>query len=219
MLSIANAAPGPVAGPASGSYPRLHPWSNFGRFVTTAAPGTVVYANKEFRSGTSMATPFVSGVVALMYSVNPFMTPADVERILSGPSGTKYFTLPYPTKSGGMISAAKAVGVAASLVVAGKVVYQGAGVRGAVVTMKTKRAGQTPLRALTNSSGNFFFRRPPVGDALELNVEKRGLFFPAHLGENNRPLYPPRLFIEGEYADAESSPGGRLQGNSRVIDR
>ncbi|MEY4000540.1 MAG: hypothetical protein RLZZ626_895 [Actinomycetota bacterium] len=41
----------------------------------TKTPGAPDYANEE---GTSMATPIVAGVVALMYSVNPKITPAQV---------------------------------------------------------------------------------------------------------------------------------------------
>lgn len=216
VLSIANASPGPVLVRGGGSSPRLHPWSNFGRFVNTAAPGTVVFANNEFRSGTSMAAPFVSGVVALMRSVNPFITPAEIEQMLSGPQGTKYFSLPYPTRSGGMVSAFKAVKLSSTSVVAGKVVSQGSGIRGAIVTMTTKRAGQMLSRGLSDSSGNFFFRRPPVGEALEIKVEKRGLFFPAQQDLNNRPGYPPRLIIEGEPAESERPADSIPQGSARV---
>lgn len=206
VLSVANAAPGPMMGSGAVNSPRLHPWSNFGRFVNTAAPGTVVFANKEFRSGTSMAAPFVSGIVALMYSVNPFMTPAEIEQILTSSQGTKYFSQPLPTRSGGMVSAEKAIKFASSYVVAGRVLKDGAGLQGAVVTMTTTGAGG-PFNVLTDSSGNFFFRRPPVGQSLEIKVEKPGLFFAAQRDENMRVSSPIRMFVEGEPTDFEPRDG------------
>ena len=69
-------------------------YSNFGSLVDIAAPGSSVLSTYNsgqtipaqsiysFMDGTSMATPHVSGVVALMYSVNPDITPARVEAII-----------------------------------------------------------------------------------------------------------------------------------------
>jgi subtilisin family serine protease len=53
------------------------------------APGVDIYStvpgNKyEFMDGTSMATPYVSGVAALMLSANPNLTPNQVRQIITG---------------------------------------------------------------------------------------------------------------------------------------
>lgn len=69
--------------------------SNYGEGVTIAAPGRrvlsthndgktkaahYIYSEKD---GTSMAAPHVSGVVALMLSINPFLTPDQVTQLLA----------------------------------------------------------------------------------------------------------------------------------------
>ena len=86
-------------------------YSNYNSFVDVVAPGGEFWileaygvlstvwndernqADYEFLQGTSMATPHVSGLVALMLSVNPTLTPAQIEQILKetaydlGPAG------------------------------------------------------------------------------------------------------------------------------------
>ncbi len=71
----------------SGSYVFDDSYSNYGADKDVAAPGSNIYStlpgNTYNRmSGTSMATPVVSGVAALLYYVNPGLAAADVEGIL-----------------------------------------------------------------------------------------------------------------------------------------
>lgn len=79
-------------------------YSNYGSVVDVAAPGgdgssgilstlnsgttTPGSDNYAFYNGTSMATPHVAGVVALMYSVKPSITPDEVESILKSTART-----------------------------------------------------------------------------------------------------------------------------------
>lgn len=62
-------------------------WSNYGDAIDLVAPGASVYSTTtggSYRSGsgTSFATPIAAGVAALVYSVNPELTPSQVEQIL-----------------------------------------------------------------------------------------------------------------------------------------
>jgi len=65
-------------------------FSNYGDTVDVSAPGVAIYStlnsglrgpsaeSYEFYSGTSMATPFVAGLVALMLTRSPSLTPSEV---------------------------------------------------------------------------------------------------------------------------------------------
>ena len=81
-------------------------YSNFGSFVDVAAPGGDTSADLNgddfgdgvlstlgneqgeffyrFYQGTSMAAPHVAGLLALMLSVNPDLTPTDIDQLLAG---------------------------------------------------------------------------------------------------------------------------------------
>ncbi|RJP34802.1 MAG: hypothetical protein C4547_10365 [Phycisphaerales bacterium] len=63
--------------------------SAFGNWIDVAAPAVVVYsclasgpASYGNMTGTSMASPHVAGLVALMYSINPHLTPDEVRQRL-----------------------------------------------------------------------------------------------------------------------------------------
>lgn len=67
--------------------------SNYGPFIDIMAPGHMLYSTTKYDdvliekyrtgSGTSYATPVVSGVAALIFSINPKFTPAQVRSILT----------------------------------------------------------------------------------------------------------------------------------------
>ncbi len=72
-------------------------FSNYGSYINLSAPGVDIYSTAPTNSyrtenGTSMATPIVSGVSALILSKNPYLSPAEVTNILQNSSvdlGTK----------------------------------------------------------------------------------------------------------------------------------
>ncbi len=143
-------------------------YSNFGTTVEIAAPGgdavaggfnilsTInngaqspnptgwIYANY---AGTSMATPHVTGVVSLMLSVNPLLTPAQVLAGLQGsarafPSGSNCTT---STCGAGILDAGKAVaGVAPAATTTALASLPNPSTPGQSVTFTAQVAGAAP---------------------------------------------------------------------------
>lgn len=76
-----------------------------GRMLSTINKGTSVYGEPNYglAEGTSMAAPIVSGVVALMYSAKPLITPDQVWEILK--------TTTSPFKAGGICATTGKCGV------------------------------------------------------------------------------------------------------------
>ncbi|MEM6698582.1 MAG: S8 family serine peptidase, partial [Bacteroidota bacterium] len=69
--------------------------SNYGNWVDLSAPGTDILStmpmdNYDFRSGTSMSAPLVSGIAALMLSANPALTPNDIIECLQATADDIY---------------------------------------------------------------------------------------------------------------------------------
>lgn len=94
---------------------RLASFSNYGaRSVHIAAPGSEIlstWLGGEYQehSGTSMATPEVAGVAALILSVEPKLTMTELRERLLG-SVDKLDSLKGKVSSGGRLNAARAVG-------------------------------------------------------------------------------------------------------------
>jgi thermitase len=76
-----------IAVSATDSNDRLASFSNFGGWITLAAPGTGILSTADgggysFWNGTSFASPIAAGVAALVLSVNPALTNEQVLSIL-----------------------------------------------------------------------------------------------------------------------------------------
>ena len=115
------ALPGVIAVGALDSTGRVASFSNYGKWTTVVVPGERILSttptydlpgmikNYDFMDGTSMASPIVAGVVALMLSRNPNMTPAMVKTKLESTAkaiGSSGFN----EKAGyGLVDAEKAV--------------------------------------------------------------------------------------------------------------
>ena len=93
----------------------LASFSNYGvQSVALAAPGvnilSTVPGGYAYMSGTSMATPYVSGVVALVAGLHPSDTAAQlVQQVLS--TTKPLASLAGKTATGGIVDAARAVGL------------------------------------------------------------------------------------------------------------
>jgi serine protease len=128
---------GVISVSAVGPTRALAPYSNYGSSIDVAAPGgdferdvdgdgysdgvlSTFYSDAggfgyAFYQGTSMATPHVSGVLALMLGINPGLTPANIDNLLNAHQiteniGSAQFF------GNGLIDAARAVNAAASTV-------------------------------------------------------------------------------------------------------
>lgn len=91
--SYPAALPGVIAVGATDAADQSAYFSNAGRWISVSAPGDSIYSTTptyvvpgghvsqdyDYMSGTSMATPVVTGVIALMLSLTPNLSPAQVK--------------------------------------------------------------------------------------------------------------------------------------------
>lgn len=80
-----------IAVGASGHNNHRCSFSNYGNGLDLVAPGKDIYSTSlsnsyVYKDGTSFSTAMVSGVIALMLSVNPNLTPSEVKNILHSTS-------------------------------------------------------------------------------------------------------------------------------------
>ncbi|MHB8170309.1 MAG: S8 family peptidase [Thermincolia bacterium] len=92
----------------------LSTFSNFGATtVDIGAPGTNIFSTLPgsqygFMNGTSMAAPHVAGVAALVYTINPTLSPQQINQILMD-TGTTQGLLNTKTQTGKMVNAYNAI--------------------------------------------------------------------------------------------------------------
>ncbi len=97
------------------------PFSNYGKtWVDVFAPGVQIYSTipgskYEYRDGTSMAAPVVSGIAALLWGHNPELTALQVKEIIMK-SVTKRDVLKDKCVTGGVVNAYLAMEVAEEMV-------------------------------------------------------------------------------------------------------
>ncbi|MBI4526428.1 MAG: S8 family serine peptidase [Deltaproteobacteria bacterium] len=100
-------------------YDNLASWSSRGTYVDLSAPGVSIYTTTNGGgyaavSGTSFSSPITAGVVALMISVNPGLSPAQIESLLES-NADDFGAAGYDTLYGfGRVNAHRAVAAAAS---------------------------------------------------------------------------------------------------------
>jgi large repetitive protein len=130
---------------ASDSQDHLASWSNYGAGnVDIAAPGVNIYSTTRcggygYMSGTSMATPEVSGAAALLLAQDPTLTPAQVRDKLM--STADPLALPEDRArigSGGRLDVARALGVADPTTETASAATSGSGSGSSSIALPTK---------------------------------------------------------------------------------
>ena len=117
MYPASTEAPNVITVGATTSTDAWATYSNYGSAVDVAAPGSSIYSTTMnggygLMSGTSMATPHVSGMVALIAATNPNLTPEQIKAAIV--QGTdKLPQLQGKVSSGGRVNAANTLALVA----------------------------------------------------------------------------------------------------------
>ena len=120
-----------------------------------SAPGTLILSTLKsgdygYMSGTSMAAPCVAGVAALVFAVDPTLTPARVQAILHETATDINAEGPDPETGYGMVNAAAAVQEAGAPVISGA----NALAKGATCQLSIEYAFGTPIWTWSSSDAN-----------------------------------------------------------------
>ena len=209
---------------ASGPQNGLADFSNYGaKTVDLAAPGVDIlstipsdYVGAEspygYLSGTSMATPFVSGVAGLIKSVNSSLSGSQIRSILLS-TVTPLASLDKKTVTGGLLNAEASLQSALATAQKGSVFgrvaskSKGKGISGTQVTLKGPRKGSKT--AVTALDGSFLFDNLEPGN-YKISVKKQGLIFKikSQIVKLDQPILKEVLFA-GRALQSSSSKSSR----------
>jgi subtilisin family serine protease len=159
-------------------------WSNFGSCVDMFAPGVGILSAYSWSntatntiSGTSMATPHVTGTAALFLESRPNATPADVRSELmlrATPGAMTGVTGGSPNL---MVYTAPLGPTAGNAMFEGRVVTnEGRGLKNVRVTLQNGTTGEYSV-ALTNPFGYFRFEELETGVTYVATVNNKRYFF------------------------------------------
>jgi subtilisin family serine protease len=168
---------------------KLACFSNYGpRTVDIVAPGSdilstspalVTGAAYEYLDGTSMASPVVAGVAALVAAANPSAKPKLIRDIILS-TVKPLRSVKDKVVSGGLVDAYSAVKVAVASVkrytVSGTVKRRTKGVGNVSIALSLATGPRYRKTAVTSSSGRFTFRNVPAG-TYTLKAARSGITF------------------------------------------
>lgn len=179
--------------PSSGNY-KLTDFSNYGETVTVAAPGKSIFSTIQTggmdgdygkMSGTSMATPVVTGLAAMVWSVNPDFSAGEVKGIIKS-TATKAVQA-YQSEDSGtyyLVNADAAVEEAISRTTAdgyaeGRFVdaTTGSGLQADFRVHAGSQNGSVVYTGTSDSDGSFGFDLPAGQYVIEVNGELNGVSF------------------------------------------
>ena len=175
------ADPSVLAVSATGPGNKITSYSNTGLEIWVAAPGgdmnpdtfgekggvlsTWLDGTYRYLPGTSMASPHVAGVVALMLAANPELTPTDIRYLLQLSSTDLGDEGWDPLYGFGLIDAEQAVTFARSILRA----------RNSAFTVRLKKGIRTVAEEQVDAGGNFTLVNLPAGDyTLETGNDHNG---------------------------------------------